>query len=139
MGVREREADDGRRRSTSRAAVTWLDRHASHDSKLLVDNTVWVDLVERGFSPSNTVWFYKLDLDPAVRIPVDQFDYVVLSNYMRGNLDKLPHTQAAVARSQVVAAFEKGNERIEIRRILRPVNDQPYVSAYGDSKREKRG
>jgi 4-amino-4-deoxy-L-arabinose transferase-like glycosyltransferase len=99
-------------------AVAWLDQHADRSSNLLVDNTIWTDLVERGFEVERTVWFFKLDLDPAVRFTPKDFDYVVLSNYMRGNLAMLPETREAVKRSTAVATFASGPERIEIRRVV---------------------
>src|SRR5206468_4021971 len=66
----------------SRLAVTWLSEHANRNSRLLVDDTIWTDLVERGFQRQRTVWFYKLDLDPAVRLRWSRFDYVVRSNLL---------------------------------------------------------
>jgi Dolichyl-phosphate-mannose-protein mannosyltransferase len=125
--------------TTTRAAVNWLDTHASHDSRLLVDNTLWVDLVERGFSQAKTIWFYKLDLDPAIQIPVDDFDYVVVSNYMAGNLDRLPRVRAAVKRSRIVVSFAQGNERIDIRRIVKPAGTRLKTNAYRNSRMAKRG
>jgi 4-amino-4-deoxy-L-arabinose transferase-like glycosyltransferase len=103
-----------------RAAVAWLAKHADHRSRLLVDDTVWVDLVERGFAPQRTVWFYKLDLDPAVRIPWWKFDFVVRSNLFAGNLYWLPDSRRVFDHSRIVRVFANGDERIEIRRVIKP-------------------
>jgi hypothetical protein len=48
--------------STTPGAV---DRVANvpHQARLLVDDALWVDLVERGYPPGQVVWFYKLDTD----------------------------------------------------------------------------
>jgi hypothetical protein len=90
--------------------------HASRESTVLIDDTIWVDLIERGFKPNRTVWFYKLDLDPAIRIPWYRFDHVVRSGMIEGNLYWLPKTKRVVDQSRPVAVFTSGDERIEIRR-----------------------
>lgn len=100
-----------------RDAVAWLDANADRSSTILVDNTVWTDLVERGFAHSRTVWFYKLDLDPSVRIPWQQFDYVVSTNVIVGSLDRLPRTNEIVQHSVPVVRFASGPETVEIRRV----------------------
>ena len=79
------------------------------------------DLVDRGFDRSHIVWFYKLDLDPAVSTPWWRFDYVVRSNLMAGNLDWLPRSRAVFDHSRIVAVFTTKDERIEIRRVVKPV------------------
>jgi hypothetical protein len=104
----------------SREAVAWLSAHADASDYLLIDNTIWVDLVERGFKPGRTIWFYKLDLDPAVQVPWHRFDYVVYSNFMAGNLHWLPRCREVYEHTCLVAVFEQGAERIEIRRVTRP-------------------
>jgi hypothetical protein len=86
-----------------------------------VDNTVWTDLVERGFARERTVWFYKLDLDPAVRIPWQRFDYVVSTNMLVGNLDRLPRSREVYANSAPVVRYAQGDEVVEIRRLDPPV------------------
>ena len=106
--------------SAGRQAVEWLDRNVDHRSTLLVDDTVWVDLVQRGFAPQRTVWFYKLDLDPAVPVGWQRFDYVLRSNMMEGNAKDLPRTSAVLAHSRPVATFTDGPERMEVRRVVSP-------------------
>jgi len=106
--------------SVTRHALDWLDTHAGRQSTILVDDTVWTDLVARGFSPRRTVWFFKLDLDPAVRTPWWKFDYVVATNFFVGNLYKLPASKKVFDHSIAVATFTSRNERIEIRRVIKP-------------------
>jgi hypothetical protein len=105
--------------SASRQALDWLSTHASRNSFVLTDDTVWTDLVQRGFRPERTVWFYKLDLDPEVHMPWWKFDYVVRTNYLAGNLHWLPNTRRVFDHSRVVAVFTSPNERIEIRRVVK--------------------
>ena len=104
--------------SASTRAVDWLSAHVPHTSRLLVDDTIWTDLVERGFQQHRTVWFYKLDLDPAVRVPWWKFDYVVRSNIITGNTYWLPRTRQVIQHSKVVVVFTTDTERFEIRRVI---------------------
>ena len=106
--------------SPSRQALDWLSGHAAPESFLLTDDTLWTDLVTRGFRPERTVWFYKLDLDPEVPVPWWRFDYVVRTNYLAGNLHWLPRTRRVFDNSRVVAVFTSADERIEIRRVIKP-------------------
>jgi hypothetical protein len=85
-----------------------------------VDDTVWTDLVDRGFSRTQTVWFYKLDLDPAVRVPWWKFDYIVRTNLLAGNLYWLPKTRQVFDHSRTVAVYDNKDERIEIRKVVKP-------------------
>jgi len=113
--------------SADERAVDWLAAHVSPDSTLLVDNTIWTDLVQRGFERDRTVWFYKLDLDPAVRMPWWRFDYVVRSNIFAGNLYWLPQSRLVFDHSEPVAVFTTKHERVEIRRVVQP---QPAIHRY---------
>src|SRR5205807_9986858 len=52
-----------------RAATSWIVAHVPHTSRVIVDDSMWVDLVRAGFNRKfGVVWFYKLDssnnLDP---------------------------------------------------------------------------
>lgn len=119
-------------------AVRWIDSNVAHTSRLLVDDTMWVDLVERGFSRDlGVVWFYKLDfstnLDPSVaeRLPDGwrHFDYVVSTPVMQSGLADLPEglgeVRKALESSEPVAAFGSGKGRVEVRRVIRPATPQP--------------
>ncbi len=99
-------------------AVDWLDQHVDHRSTIVVDDTIWEDLVDRGFAPQRTIWFYKLDLDPAVRVPFQHVDYIVSTNIMQGNARDLPRTADLLAHSRPVATFVSDTERFQIRRII---------------------
>ena len=113
--------------SANERAVAWLATHVSPDSTLLVDDTVWTDLVQRGFQRDRTIWFYKLDLDPAVRMHWWNFDYVVRTNIIAGNLYWLPQSRRVVDHSKLLVAFTTKDERVEVRRVIQP---QPAVRKY---------
>jgi hypothetical protein len=113
-GVQQLRTNDT---SASEKAIEWLSTHADRQSFILTDDSIWTDLVQRGFHPDRTVWFYKLDLDPEVPLPWSTFDYVVATNYLRGNVYWLPRTRQVFERSDIVAIFISRSERIEIRRV----------------------
>ena len=47
-------------------AEQWVGDNVPKSSRLLVDDAMWVDLVDDGFARNNVVWYYKLDTDGAV-------------------------------------------------------------------------
>jgi hypothetical protein len=100
-------------------AQTWVYHHVPRSSRLLVDDTFWVDLVQRGFAPDRVVWYYKLGTDSQVdrRYPTSWrgFDYVISTDVLRSG--STPEAHAAVLHSKAVAGFGTGSRRIEIRRI----------------------
>jgi hypothetical protein len=110
------------------AAEHWLEQH-HQTGRLLVDDTVWADLVSHGYAPSQVVWFYKLDylnnLDPSVRRQIRSYSdlhIVVSSPIIRSalqdnNAGSLTLVRQAIAHSTVVATFGHGTQRIEIRAV----------------------
>jgi 4-amino-4-deoxy-L-arabinose transferase-like glycosyltransferase len=105
-----------------REASVWAWSHLPHNSRVLVDDTFWTDLVEHGFDRERVVWFWKLGLDPAVncRYPDSwrDFQYVVKTQNIGDVLPLAPATEAAVLHSKVIASFGPPAQRVDIRRIL---------------------
>jgi Dolichyl-phosphate-mannose-protein mannosyltransferase len=115
-----------------RAASAWLSTRVAdpQDTRVLVDDAMWLDLVHAGYRPGlGAIWFYKADLDPAVTATMPRgwrdLDYVVASPTVRRDARDLPHVRAAIRHSSPVATFGTGEDRIEIRRI------QPAAPAGG--------
>lgn len=118
-------------------AEHWLELHAKAQTQgtqgwgrdVLVDDTMWSDLVTHGFPQRHVVWFYKLDyvdnLDPSVRSYLHDyrdFGYVVESPIIRSGLSQsaAPTYQLArqaIQHSQPVASFGAGSQQIVIRRV----------------------
>lgn len=123
----------------TRAAVNWLAMHAVRTDRVLVDDTVWTDLVERGFNHKRTIVFWKFDRDPAIRLRWSQFNYFVRSNALAGDLEWVPKTRQVLKHSRTVAIFQNHVERIEIRRVMRPpaslIASKPYSSSVRPSAR----
>ena len=104
-----------------RQAEAWIGDNVPHRARLLVDDALWVDLVERGHPPGQVVWFYKLDTDRDVRARYPrgwhEFDYVVSASTLRRTPDSLPQVADALRHSTVVTTFGHGSERVEIRKV----------------------
>ncbi|AWW37866.1 MULTISPECIES: phospholipid carrier-dependent glycosyltransferase [Streptomyces] len=107
-----------------RAASKWLATEVANprDTRVLVDDALWLDLVHAGYRPGlGVIWFYKADLDPAVTKTMPRgwrdIDYVVASPTVRRDAVDLPNVRAAIENSTPVAVFGTGEDRIEIRRI----------------------
>jgi hypothetical protein len=106
--------------SSTQDAARWVEAHVSRQSVVAVDDGIWVDLVEHGFPRDHVLWFYKVDLDPAVR-PVHGYhdlDYLVLGDVPSGVAGtSLPIISEAIAHSTVVVEFGEGPNRISVRRV----------------------
>jgi hypothetical protein len=104
-----------------RQAEAWIASNVPHQARLLIDDALWVDLVERGYRPGQVVWFYKLDTDRDIqgRYPRGwrEFDYLVSTATLRSFPDSLPQAREAQRRSRVVASFGRGTQRVEIRKV----------------------
>ncbi|MER6997567.1 phospholipid carrier-dependent glycosyltransferase [Streptomyces sp. NPDC000410] len=107
-----------------RAASTWLTTRVDdpEDTRVLVDDALWLDLVHAGYRPgAGVIWFCKADLDPAVAKTMPRgwrdLDYVVSSPTVRRDAVDLPTVRAALEHSTPVAVFGDGEDRIEIRHI----------------------
>ncbi|WP_128380859.1 ArnT family glycosyltransferase [Streptomyces cavernae] len=106
------------------AASKWLTTRVADpvDTRVLVDDALWLDLVHAGYRPGlGVIWFYKADLDPAVTKTMPDgwrdLDYVVASPTVRRDAVDLPNVKQALEHSTPVVTFGKGDDRIEIRRI----------------------
>ena len=107
-----------------RNAEAWVTSHLSRSDRLLVDNDVWMDLVDDGYHRNDVVWAWELDLDPEVRARFPggwrQMDYVIASAPIRANLrpDEYPQLFAAIRHSVQVARFQgQGSDWVAIYRV----------------------
>jgi len=112
------------------AVEEWVGRNVPHGDRVLVDDTLWVDLVRRGFDADlGVIWFYKTDfvggLDPSVRKALPNgyrdIDWVVLSPIMRDALDANPHgltaLREAILHSTVARSVGTGEDRYDVLRV----------------------
>lgn len=102
-------------------AERWILANVPKDSRLIVDNSIWVSLVTSGFAQNNVISFSKLDTDSAVKAQSPQgwkdSDYVVSTDQMRRSSDARA-ARSAIASSVLVASFGRGTQNIQVRRIV---------------------
>jgi 4-amino-4-deoxy-L-arabinose transferase-like glycosyltransferase len=107
-----------------RAAATWLRADApDRGDTVVVDDVLWLDLVNAGYRRDRVIWFYKLDLDPQVAARLAHgwrdVDYLVSTPAVRQGSNALPTIATLLRNSAVVSTFGVGDDRIEIRRVNR--------------------
>jgi hypothetical protein len=115
------------------SAQAWVDANVSRDSRLIVDDAMWVDTVDAGFARDNVTWYYKVDTDSAVRSLSPNgwrdSDYVVTTNSMRSLLSTFPQVDQAVQNSVIVASFGQGDQQVDVRKIDPDGLDQATADA----------
>jgi len=116
-----------------RNAETWVETNVPKDSRLLVDDAVWVDLVRAGFARDNVIWFYKIDTDGAVQAQSPNgwrdSDYLFETESVRTSGSASADVRSALESSTVVASFGEGDQQVNVRRIDRDGADEAQRSA----------
>jgi len=104
-----------------RQAQDWVVDNVPEDSRLLVDDAMWVDLVRSGFDRDDVIWFYKLDTDGAVIAQNPNgwadSDYIVTTDSIRTSGPDAPQIGQALENSTVVASFGQDDQQVDVRRI----------------------
>ncbi|GAB2968186.1 ArnT family glycosyltransferase [Frigoribacterium salinisoli] len=104
-----------------RQAQEWVVDNVPRDSRLLVDDAMWVDLVEAGFDRDDVIWFYKLDTDGAVVAQNPNgwadSDFLVTTESIRTSGPDAPQIAQALENSTVVASFGQADQQVDVRRI----------------------
>jgi hypothetical protein len=99
-------------------AERWIDANVPRTAPILVDDSLWVDLVRSGRPPARVVWFFKLDNDPEIKARYPdgwrQFRFVVSTAGVRGSFYELPSIAAALEHGAVVASFGTGEDQVQI-------------------------
>ncbi len=112
-------ADDS---GPSRDAARWYIENVPNGHTVVTDDNIWTDLVIAGKKP-DPIWFYKLDLDPAVRGKLkngwQDVDYFVLGTLMPSTLHDLPLVAEGLQHSVVVKSFGSDGQ-ITIRKVIKP-------------------
>jgi hypothetical protein len=127
--LRSRDRDRGKAQ-----ALAWILDNVSTSDYVVVDDSLWVDLVRAGFPAEHVVWFTKLDVDKDVKIPGSPewagINYVVLDHQddlslhlqidgkpSKDTLALFPTLGKALQHSSTVTAFGIGLDGISVRRV----------------------
>jgi hypothetical protein len=104
-----------------RQAEAYVEANVGLDSRLMVDDSMWLDLVEAGFQRTKVVWYHKVDTDPEVAGMAPNgwrdYDYVISTNSIRKDYDGAPIVAQALTNSVVVASFGDGEEAVSVHRV----------------------
>ena len=132
--TQRRVLDGGTAEQVTGRAEAYLAQRVPRGERLLVDDSLWVDLVEQGRPQRDVVWFYKTDftnnLDPSESRALPQgyknFQWVISSPVLRSALGQYPgglaNARLALRYSRVVATFGAGEQRLEVRQLHVPSN-----------------
>ena len=105
------------------AAAHYLRTTVPHrdETTVVVDDVLWLDCVGAGYRTDNVIWFYKLDLDPAVAARLHHgwrdVDYIVSTPALRQDAASLPTVTTLLTHSTVIASYGSDTGRIDIRHI----------------------
>lgn len=107
--------------ASMRQAQQWISQNVPKRDRLIVDDALWVDLVDDGRDRRNVIWSYKVDTDEQVQnwAPRGWADYewVVSTASMRANMPEEGVLTDAMAHARPVATFGTGGKRVDVLRI----------------------
>ncbi|MFN3217160.1 MAG: ArnT family glycosyltransferase [Acidimicrobiales bacterium] len=98
-------------------AQAWIEDNVPRDAVIVIEDSIWVDLVRAGFPRENVIWYFKVDLDPAVDETWRTVDYVSLHDYVAA--DPLPIVGEMIERGTPVATFGEGIQKVTIWEVSR--------------------
>ena len=104
-----------------RQAQQWISQNVPKRDRLIVDDALWVDLVDDSRDRRNVIWSYKVDTDEQVQnwAPRGWADYewVVSTPSMRANMPDQGVLTDAMAHARPVATFGSGGKRVDVLRV----------------------
>jgi hypothetical protein len=115
-------------------ALAWVIHNVPHSDYVVVDDSLWVDLVRAGFPRTHVIWFTKLDVDKDVQLPASPqwtgIDYIVLDQQddrslhvqedgrpSKDTLALFPTLGRALDHAASVRGFGLGLDQISVRRV----------------------
>lgn len=105
-----------------READRWIVQNVPANRRLIVDDALWVDLVEAGMSTNRVARYTTFDAGSDVGIEPQRgwqdYHVVVSVESVRAFPDRYPEVRAALHSSAVLAVFGTGTDRVEVRKIV---------------------
>lgn len=103
-------------------ATQWIEKNLPLGSHMIIDESMWTDLYDSGFTSAHYYW--KVQDDPAVRDELlhndwRNVDYVVTTTQMLWDAQQahLTLVEEAIVHSTPIAHFETGGWPVEIRKV----------------------
>lgn len=102
-------------------AESWIVANVANESSLIVDDVMWVDLVEAGFDPEQVATYSALGTDPnlgpALAGTWRDYDVMVSTAALRSPTDPYPEARTALQRSIPLAEFGS-DQKVQVRSIV---------------------
>lgn len=110
--------------ASQRQVIAWLRDHVPHDSVVVAEGEMWLDLHNAGFQGPNNVWVYKVDSDPEVTERLSSWrsiDYLALSRITLVSESRatMPMVFEALEHGEQVAEFGTANDAVVIMKVKR--------------------
>ncbi|MCV7301090.1 glycosyltransferase family 39 protein [Mycobacterium barrassiae] len=119
--------------ASMRQAQQWITQNVPKPDRLIVDDALWVDLVDDGRDRRNVIWSYKVDTDQQVQnwAPRGWADYewVVSTASMRANMPDEGVLTDAMSHARPVATFGSGGKRVDVLRVDTGSSSEPGAPA----------
>jgi hypothetical protein len=107
-------------------AITWVDQHLPHNSRIVIDNYMWYDLHEpaTGAPFPNAIYYWNVGFNPRIRRQVfdddwRKVDYVITTPQMIHDtgVQAFPVVTPALEHSVSVREFETGGWTVDVRKV----------------------
>ena len=106
------------------SACNWVVDNLSDGDRVIVDDAIWVDLVEDGLAPQALAGYGAVGAGPDWR----SYRYIVSTPALR-DAGGPPEVARAVGSSLEIASVGEGDERVEVRRIVASAPGAPAGQA----------
>ena len=106
------------------SACNWVVDNLSDGDRVIVDDAIWVDLVEDGLAPQALAGYGAVGAGPDWR----SYRYIVSTPALR-DAGAPPEVARAVGSSLEIASVGEGDERVEVRRIVASGAEAPAGQA----------
>jgi len=121
-----------------REAQSWVLDNVEPGERILVDDAVWVDLVDGGLPRQDVVWYYKADTDPDVFQTTPNgwadYSYVLVTEGMRRSAGTAPTLDTALENSSRVAVFGNGENEVDVFRVLPGGTEEFFDADFRDQE-----
>jgi hypothetical protein len=102
------------------SACVWVVDNLNEGDRVIVDDAIWVDLVENGLAPQVLAGYGAVGAGPDWR----SYRYIVSTPALRES-GGAPEVAKAVDSSHEIASVGEGDERVEVRRIVATTAEAP--------------
>ena len=115
-------------------AVAWVREHLPPDSRMIIDQSLWLDLRDAEAGPTFPLahYYWKADLDPEIRDDVfantrRNVDYIITTPQLSKDVrfDDLPLVAETLIHSTPIIRFDTGGWPVEVREVRELYPDTP--------------